>query len=83
MRDIPRDPEFDGTLSLLSEGYRFISARCERNGCDAFRTRLMLGRVLCLRGREAARLLYDGDRVTRRKAMPALDRKSTRLNSSH
>jgi fatty-acid peroxygenase len=61
--------ETDATLAFLREGYDYVSNRCRRLGADAFRTRLMLRPVVCLRGAEAARLFYDGDRFTRRGAM--------------
>jgi fatty-acid peroxygenase len=66
---IPRDGP-DGTLALLREGYEFVARRCDRHGSDLFETRLMLRRVVCLRGAEAARLFYEGDRLTRRGAIP-------------
>ncbi|MCP1169994.1 cytochrome P450 [Limimaricola litoreus] len=60
----------DSTLSLLREGYDFISRRCDRLGTDGFRTRLMLRPVTCLRGPRAARAFYAPGRMTRRGAMP-------------
>lgn len=68
--DLPRYPRPDASLALLREGYLFVTNGCERLGTDAFRTRLMLRPVVCMRGREAAEVVYDGDRVTRRDAMP-------------
>ena len=67
---IPRDPLPDATLALLREGYPFISRRCDRFGSDLFETRLMLRPAICMRGAEAARIFYDGERFTRRNAMP-------------
>src|SRR5690606_31038088 len=69
---IPRLRVPDSTLSLLREGYGFISRRCDRLGTDAFRTRLMGSRVVAMRGGEAARLVYDSGRFGRWKAMPVL-----------
>lgn len=51
---MPRDPAIDSTLSLLREGYTFISERCERFGSDVFTARLLGERTICIRGREAA-----------------------------
>lgn len=65
---IPRVPELDTSLALLREGYAFGGRRFDRYGTDAFRARLM-GRP-ALRGREAARLLYEAGRTTRRRALP-------------
>lgn len=70
MAETPRDRSLDSTLALLSEGYRFISNRCERYRSDIFETRLMLTKAVCMRGEEAARIFYDGDRLTRQGAMP-------------
>lgn len=60
----------EGSLALLREGYTFISSRCDRFGVDAFRTRLMLRPVICLRGAEAAEFFYGGGRFGREGAMP-------------
>ncbi|WP_207461507.1 cytochrome P450 [Azospirillum sp. SYSU D00513] len=70
MAQIPRDSALDSTLSLLSEGYRFIPERCRRYRSDLFETRLMLRRAVCISGEEAARLFYDTGRFTRNGAMP-------------
>lgn len=70
MTTIPRDTTVDSTLALLSEGYAFVSNRCNLYGSDAFETRLMLRRAICVRGEEAAALLYDSDRFTRKQALP-------------
>lgn len=69
---IPQDPGIDNSLALLNEGYSYISRRCDRFGSDIFATRLMLHPVICMRGAEAARLLYDGARFTRQGAMPTI-----------
>lgn len=67
---LPSDGAFDSTLALLREGYTFIGARCDRLHTDAFSTRLVLTRAICLRGADAARLFYSSDRFTRVDAMP-------------
>lgn len=67
---IPSDG-VESSRAFLSEGYAFISNRCRRLGADAFTTRLMLSRVVCMRGVEAAEIFYDGDRFTRVGAMPS------------
>lgn len=70
MAGIPRDRGVDSTAALLREGYVFVSRRCERLGTDAFRTRLMLRKAVCMMGAEAAEVFYHPDRFTRRGAMP-------------
>lgn len=69
-KDIPDLPGFDSTTAFLREGYPFISRRCRTLQSDGFRTRIMLRRVTCLRGAEAAREFYRPGRMTRRGAMP-------------
>jgi fatty-acid peroxygenase len=67
---MPHAPGFDNTLALLAEGYRFLPNRCEQLGSDVFTTRLMLRRVVCVRGEDAARMFYQPGRFTRRRAIP-------------
>ncbi|HZH44823.1 MAG TPA: cytochrome P450 [Lysobacter sp.] len=67
---LPRAPEFDSTLALRREGYAFGIHRFERLGCDAFETRIGLGRVVFARGAEAAAMFYHPGRFTRRGAVP-------------
>src|SRR3546814_2493930 len=70
MAQMPRDDAFDSTSALLSEGYRFIPERCRRLRSDVFEARLMLRRVVCMSGEEAAVQFYEPGRFTRRGAMP-------------
>lgn len=69
---IPRSPGFDETLDLAREGYAFLSQRFRSMNSPIFRTRLMLRDVICLTGPDAARLIYDDDRLTRVGAMPQM-----------
>lgn len=68
---IPRTRMPETSLSLLRDGYVFISSTCDRLQTDVFRTRLMLKRVFCVRGAEAAELFYGSDLFSRKDAMPA------------
>lgn len=68
---LPEDPSLDSTLSLLRDGYTFISRRCARHDSDAFRCRIMLTNVICMRGSSAARLFYGHANLTRVGSMPA------------
>jgi fatty-acid peroxygenase len=70
MPPIPRDDSLDSTLALLSEGYTFISKRCERYQSDIFETRLMFRKAICTMGEEAASMFYHPGRFTRKAAMP-------------
>jgi fatty-acid peroxygenase len=44
--------------------------RCQRYGSDIFKARLILRRVVCVSGPEAASVFYAPDRLTRRGALP-------------
>jgi fatty-acid peroxygenase len=70
MTGLPHTRSFDSSSDLLREGYRFIGNRCRELGSDAFRTRLMMKKVTCLIGVDAARMFYTPGRFHRRKAMP-------------
>jgi fatty-acid peroxygenase len=54
MPHIPRNRSLDGTLALLSDGYKFISHRCRRHRSDVFETRFMLRNAVCVTGEEVA-----------------------------
>ncbi len=70
MSALPRDPAFDATPAFLRDGYLFVSKRCDELDTDAFRARLLLKDIVCMRGRDAAELFYGDDRFTRQDAMP-------------
>src|SRR5699024_11035584 len=58
------------TLPSRPEGYLFGHNRFERFGTDALRIRLLGRPITILRGVEAARFFYEGDRFTRPGALP-------------
>jgi len=60
----------DQTIALLTEGYEFGLHRFSDLGTDIFRTRLAGRRVHFIRGADAARFFYEGDRFTRTRALP-------------
>ena len=66
-----KTPFPDSTLAFLREGYAFVSGQCDALGSDAFETRIMLQKVVCARGPDAARLLYGPAPLTRVGSMPA------------
>jgi len=70
MTAIPREKSLDSTRAFLSEGYAFISTRCERFQSDLFETRIMLAKAVCMMGAEAAREFYEPGRFTRKQALP-------------
>ncbi|MBI1403119.1 MAG: cytochrome P450 [Porphyrobacter sp.] len=67
---IPRLAAFDSTPAFFGEGYDFVGNRCRQTRSDAFRTRIMLRDVVCMKGAEAAERFYDGEHFTRSGAMP-------------
>lgn len=67
---VPRDTAPDSTLALLRDGYEFIRRRARHHRSDIFETRLMLRPAVCMTGPDAARTFYDGERLTRRGALP-------------
>ena len=64
-------PPFDSTLALRRDPYRFIQRTCADLRSDSFQTRLMLERIICLSGADAARFFYDRETFTREGAAPA------------
>lgn len=70
MHNIPQLSGFDSTLALAKEGNTFISRRCEQKQTDIFQTRLMLKKVVCLKGEEAAKIFYDTSLFQRQGAAP-------------
>ena len=67
---IPRLQAIDSTRAFFREGYDFIGNRCATLGNEAFETRILLRRVVCMMGEDAARHFYDGQHFTRSGAMP-------------
>ncbi|MCG6540026.1 cytochrome P450 [Pseudomonas sp. KSR10] len=76
MPDIPRDSQAESSLSLLGEGYSFISSRCQRLGSDLFQVRLLMQNTICMRGEEAAKLFYDEQLFQRERAAPRMLQKT-------
>ncbi|AHL76661.1 cytochrome P450 [Stutzerimonas stutzeri] len=76
MPDIPHDSQTESSLSLLSEGYSFISSRCQRLGSDLFQVRLLMQNTICMSGEEAAKLFYDEQLFQREHAAPRMLQKT-------
>ena len=70
MSQIPQDRSLDSTIALAFDGYKFISQRCQRYQTDIFQTRLLLEKTICFQGEEAAKVFYDTEKFTRKKAAP-------------
>lgn len=67
---IPRDKGMDNTLSLINEGFNYISDRREELQSDIFETRLLGKKAICMAGEEAAEIFYDDEKFTRKGAVP-------------
>ncbi|WEX09575.1 cytochrome P450 [Chelativorans sp. AA-79] len=67
---IPSISALDSGIALWREGYVFVRSRCDGLGTDAFRTRIMMRNVVCMRGPAAAEQFYMPGRFTRRRAIP-------------
>jgi len=67
---IPREKGLDQTLSLMREGYMYISNRCHSFQSDIFETRLFGKKAICMRGKKAAELFYDNEKFKRQGAAP-------------
>jgi fatty-acid peroxygenase len=76
MSQIPQDTSFDSTFALLFDPYQFISKRCQAYDSDIFETRLLLQKVICMRGKQAAKLFYDPQYFIRKDATPSPIRKT-------
>ncbi|WP_221565061.1 cytochrome P450 [Alkalihalobacillus sp. TS-13] len=73
---VPHDKSIDNSFALMKEGYRFIGNRIEEYQSDLFETRLLGEKVICMSGKEAARIFYDTDRFQRKGAAPKRVQKS-------
>lgn len=67
---IPREEGIDHSLSLLREGYLFMSNRRRSFNSDVFATRLLGKKTICIGGKEAAEVFYDNEKFDRKKAAP-------------
>ena len=67
---LPRAGGFDSSFAFVRDGYTFASRQFDRLGTDIFRTRLGLSPVTVIRGEDAARIFYEGDRFGRDRSMP-------------
>lgn len=66
----PKEEGLDHTLSVLKEGYLYITNRTIGFQSDVFETRLLGEKAICMRGEEAASLFYDNDKFVRHGAAP-------------
>ncbi len=70
IRSMPKEKGIEQGLSMLQEGYMYISNRAQNFQSDVFETRLLGKKTICMVGREAAKIFYDKDKFTRKGAAP-------------
>jgi len=68
--EVPKDKSLDSVLALMQDGYLFIKNKAERYHSDVFQSRLMMQKVICMSGKEAAEIFYDTERFQRYNAAP-------------
>lgn len=67
---IPHDESLDNSLALMQEGYLFIKNRTDKYQSNLFEARLLGQKVICMTGKEAAKLFYDEELFQRKGAAP-------------
>lgn len=70
MKQIPHDKSLDIGVALMREGYPFIKNRVGRYPSSLFASRLLMQKVICISGKEAAQIFYDPERFQRQNATP-------------
>lgn len=69
-KQMPREKGIDQSLSMMREGYMYISNRRHSFNSDVFETRLLGKKAVCMGGKEAAELFYDTEKFKRKGAVP-------------
>lgn len=67
---VPKDKTLDNSLSLMQEGYLFIKNRTDQYQSDLFEARLLGQKVVCMSGKDAAKIFYDTNLFQRQNASP-------------
>ncbi|WP_277679737.1 cytochrome P450 [Gracilibacillus dipsosauri] len=68
--NMPKEKGIDHTLQLLKEGYTFIQNRKNKYESRIFETKLLGEKVICMVGKEQAKLFYDNEKFERKGAAP-------------
>lgn len=82
LKKIPCDKNLDSTLCLLTEGYPFIQNRCFKHKSDIFETKIIGKKVICMSGRNAAKVFYN-DTFFKRKNLTLSKRVQKTLFGQH
>ncbi|QQK78179.1 cytochrome P450 [Salicibibacter cibarius] len=75
-KQIPKEKGLDQTLTLLNEGYQYISNRRRHQQSDIIQTRLLGQKTILISGEEAAQLFYDERYFKRKGVAPRRIKKS-------
>ena len=70
INQMPKEEGMDHSLSLVREGYMYISNRRLSFNSDVFETRLLGKKAICMGGKEAAEVFYDTEKFKRKDAAP-------------
>lgn len=70
LSQMPKEEGIDHSLSLVREGYMYISNRRLTFHSDIFETRLLGKKAICMGGKEAAEVFYDPEKFKRKDAAP-------------
>lgn len=70
IRPIPKTGKIDDTICLLREGYKYMSNRRSKCHSQIFCTHLLGKKAICISGSHGAKLFYNNNYFTRKKAIP-------------
>lgn len=62
--------EIDSTIPLYFTGYNFFKEKFDKYQTDVLECRLLTEKFICMRGEAAAKLFYDQEKFSRKKAAP-------------
>lgn len=67
---MPQEDGLDNSLSLMREGYMYITNRRHSFNSNVFKTRLLGKKAICMVGKEAAEIFYDNEKFIRHNVAP-------------
>lgn len=67
---MPEEKGLDHSLSLIREGYMYISNRRHSFNSNIFKTRLLGKKAICMVGKDAAKIFYDSEKFKRHNVAP-------------
>lgn len=70
LKEMPKEEGLEKGLSMLREGYMYISNRAQSFQSEVFETRLLGEKAICMIGEDAAKLFYDNNKFIRKGAAP-------------